>query len=585
MESFLSDLSNYGSNYVEIREKYASLGFKKLQEIEEAFQNIYRAYYEGCMTARNCEEALNEKKSSLEEFINKNEGIKVELESDFIIAKNQVETFKAEIEDLQRKSLKIQEVLIEEGDISLEEQAELEANEIKSEYFMHIKKDVKHKYNKFKKNLEKAPKSKELPLTKFKETISTKINKYEMKIEEIDQAFYPLPSKMESYNFTLNELKEKKQALIKAKSIKEAKDRQKIIQIKESSESNMEKDFIEKTFLKNQQKIKKKMVSLKQKLDDNEKTVKRLFEENQAEKKRSKLGSDELIALNYEQKIAKNKTNIDLLKLENQMIKTKLEFYKNYMPIKDQIMPSEFVFLEKQEDNDIEEKAPNIEKEEASLEKKERELKVIIEKMKRSLQEYYNMKEAGKMMKTLKKEYYQEKLEFYEGMRDKIEGSEKYDEKKKNDRIKNLQLELPKRKMKHLDEKIKELMETGKKKYNKYDEIVEVLKKEGILLKEKLDGFEKDKIKKNRTIPDELKKKEENIIRISVEMEEISGNRSKLKRKINRMPDLLFLNEKKEMLGTVSDDFNEKARKMKEIAMKCEEYLGFLTDIRKNLVD
>jgi len=68
-------------------------------------------------------------------------------------------------------------------------------------------------------------------------------------------------------------------------------------------------------------------------------------------------------------------------------------------------------------------------------------------------------------------------------------------------------------------------------------------------------------------------------------MEEISGNRSKLKRKINRMPDLLFLNEKKEMLGTVSDDFNEKARKMKEIAMKCEEYLGFLTDIRKNLVD
>ena len=80
MESFLSDLSNYGSNYVEIREKYASLGFKKLQEIEEAFQNIYRAYYEGCMTARNCEEALNEKKSSLEEFINKNEGIKVELE-------------------------------------------------------------------------------------------------------------------------------------------------------------------------------------------------------------------------------------------------------------------------------------------------------------------------------------------------------------------------------------------------------------------------------------------------------------------------------------------------------------------------
>ena len=134
------------------------------------------------------------------------------------------------------------------------------------------------------------------------------------KMEEYETLKALFNQQLESYNFTLNELKEKKQALIKAKSIKEAKDRQKIIQIKESSESNMEKDFIEKTFLKNQQKIKKKMVSLKQKLDDNEKTVKRLFEENQAEKKRSKLGSDELIALNYEQKIAKNKTNIDLLK-------------------------------------------------------------------------------------------------------------------------------------------------------------------------------------------------------------------------------------------------------------------------------
>lgn len=592
MEVFLNDFANYSIDHEAINKKYQKIDRKVLNQLRESFEFLKRTYIESTIYAKNQEEISIEKKDRLDKQLTELEMEKTQVESDIAIAESQYEDLKGQIASLEEKNRKKEQnkINVEERK-EFEDMTDLQENQLKLELNLMIRKNMDQEAIEQKYNVYKSKEVAERSRIVFFEKIINKITKCQVKLEEIDRCSKDLKSKQEQYE-SLKTLFAQQLDLYEhcAESFKEAKkqnseynsNKQIIewknqLQQRESIENDLKRDLQENRTSKDQLKTKQKLQTLQKKLEENEKLIKSLNEENQKEKKKLAKDASDSDKLLYDRKTIRSRNRIELIKLENQKIKANIEFYQTYEPFIDEFLTSEFEQFNKTANFNEGSEFNNLQSTEESYEKIKRELNLTIEKMRVCLQEYNLKKQDCVSKKLLEKEFYQEELEFYESIKVKIEEADEIkDEQKRAKRLKNLQLDLQKRKKTYLADAIDKMKAVAIEKIKELNKQIAKFEEKVERGKETIEKCQKKKSSKQKYNVND----EEEIIRLQVETEQALQKLFGLRRKLGRLADPSILEHKSQALMIAINDYNEKGMKMNEIAAKCQDFLNFLTNYK-----
>ena len=591
MDVFLNDLTKYSIDHEAINKKYQNIERKVLNQLQDSFEFLHRIYIESMIYAKNQEEMSIEKKDRLDKQLTELEMERTQIEADIVIAESQYEDFKGQIASLWEENRKKEQnkIILDERK-EFEDLRDLQENEMKLKLNLRIKQNLKLEEIEKKYNNYKLKDVVERSRAVFYEKIMSKITKCQVKLEEIDRCsndLKPTQEQCESlktlfiqqldlYEQCANDFKEAQKQHLDYNSNKQIIDWENQLQVRESIENDLKRELQVKRHNKDQIKTKQKLQTLQKKLEENEKNIKILNEENQKEKKKLSKEASDYDKLLYERKTIKTRNKVELIKLENQKIKAHLDFYQTYQPSIDEFLTSEFEQFNKTANFNEGPDFKNLTINEESYDKIKRELKFTLEKMGVCLEEYNLKKQDCVLKKLFEKEFYQEELDFYESIKKKIEeADEMKEEQKRTKRLKNLQLDLQKRKKTYLAETFERMKALAIEKNKNIDKQIEKFTEKVQMGKEAM-KYQMEKNFKQQYIGNN----EEEIIRLQVETEQALQKLFGLRRKLGRLPDSSILDHKSKTLMIEVNDYNEKGMKMSDLAAKCQDFLNFLTNYK-----